>query len=79
MYLEKFKEPTRPLPKHIWNKLSSEDKKTTIVPVLIKRPVIVTFGIIETNVIYGHSKKTWDEQFNNQLQICKVVCTAEYL
>ena len=27
MYLEKFKEPTRPLPKHIWNKLSSEDKK----------------------------------------------------
>ena len=22
MYLEKFKEPTRPLPKHIWNKLS---------------------------------------------------------
>ena len=25
--LEKFKEPTRPLPKHIWNKLSSEDKK----------------------------------------------------
>ena len=24
---EKFKEPTRPLPKHIWNKLSSEDKK----------------------------------------------------
>ena len=26
MYLEKFKEPTRPLPKHIWNKLSSEDK-----------------------------------------------------
>lgn len=57
MYLEKFKEPTRPLPKHIWNKLLGEDKKTTIVPVLIKRPVIVTFGIIETNVIYGHSKK----------------------
>lgn len=27
MYLEKFKEPTRPLPKHIWNKLSGEDKK----------------------------------------------------
>ena len=27
MYLEKFKEPTRPLPKHIWNKLSDEDKK----------------------------------------------------
>ena len=25
--LEKFKEPTRPLPKHIWNKLSGEDKK----------------------------------------------------
>lgn len=24
-------------------------------------------------------RKTWDEQFNNQLQICKVVCTAEYL
>ena len=23
-------------------------------------------------------RKTWDEQFNNQLQICKVVCTAEY-
>ncbi len=38
MYLEKFKEPTRPLPKHIWNKLSGEDKKkTTIVPVLIKK------------------------------------------
>lgn len=27
MYLEKFKEPTRPLPKHIWNKLSSKSKK----------------------------------------------------
>ena len=27
MYLEKFKEPTRPLPKHIWNKLLGEDKK----------------------------------------------------
>ena len=27
MYLEKFKEPTRPLPKHIWNKLSDADKK----------------------------------------------------
>ena len=27
MYLEKFKEPTRPLPKHIWNKLSPGDKK----------------------------------------------------
>ena len=27
VYFEKFKEPTRPLPKHIWNKLSSEDKK----------------------------------------------------
>ena len=27
VYLENFKEPTRPLPKHIWNKLSSEDKK----------------------------------------------------
>ncbi len=38
MYLEKFKEPTRPLPKHIWNKLSSlEIKKTAIVPVLIKK------------------------------------------
>ena len=24
-------------------------------------------------------RKTWDEQLNNQLQICKVVCTAEYL
>lgn len=27
MYLEKFKEPTRPLPKHIWNKLLGEEKK----------------------------------------------------
>ena len=27
MYLEKFKEPTKPLPKHIWNKLSDGDKK----------------------------------------------------
>ena len=23
-YLEKFKEPTRPLPKHIWNKLEAD-------------------------------------------------------
>ena len=27
MYLEKFKEPTRPLPKHIWNKLLGEEKR----------------------------------------------------
>ena len=24
-------------------------------------------------------RKTWDEQLNNQLQICKVVCTTEFL
>ena len=23
-YLEKFREPTRPLPKHVWNKIESE-------------------------------------------------------
>ena len=34
MYLEKFKEPTRPLPKH---NCQAKIKKTTIVPVLIKK------------------------------------------
>lgn len=30
MYLEKFREPVRPLPKHVWNKIENEiGQKTT--------------------------------------------------
>lgn len=34
-------------------KVQMEIKKTAIVPVLVKRPVIVTFDIKKTNVISG--------------------------
>lgn len=37
MYLEKFKEPTRPLPNIFGINCQAKIKKTTIVPVLIKK------------------------------------------
>ena len=58
MYLEKFKEPTRPLPKHIWNKLSEGDKKdrTLVYMWWIVEWIVVGFGRLP--VVHFHNRNT---------------------